>query len=192
MFECAGKCPSSLNGDTGFRGEMTLGSRIYGQFASTIPVIWSIGYMVIPDTWSILAGPEADLVSGTHCIQDTANDEMNHIYKCHNREGRINPTRLESSFRNFFLPLQWRRHNSSHCDSHSLPTREQGKRHRFGACYTSYRWFLNRLHCMQQISICVSATQQIFLPQIWESKVHNSPCRLATICVSLDVSPEER
>ena len=45
-----------------------LGSRIYGQFASTIPVIWSIGYMVIPDAWSILAGPEADLVSGTHCI----------------------------------------------------------------------------------------------------------------------------
>ena len=44
-----------------------LGSRIYGQFASTIPVIWSIGYMVIPDTWSILAGPEADLVSGIHC-----------------------------------------------------------------------------------------------------------------------------
>ena len=44
---------------------------------SQIPDIWSIclhdpgymviGYMVIPDTWSILAGPDTDDVSGTHC-----------------------------------------------------------------------------------------------------------------------------
>ena len=38
------------------------------SISSAIPVIWSIGYMVIPDTWSILAGPDADQVSGTHCI----------------------------------------------------------------------------------------------------------------------------
>ena len=54
------------------RGERTLVSRDL-----RIPDIWSIfihdfgymviGYMVISDTWSILAGPEADLVSGTHC-----------------------------------------------------------------------------------------------------------------------------
>ena len=45
-----------------------------------IPDLWSIcfhdpgymviGYMVIPDTWSILAGPNADQVSGTHCIRN--------------------------------------------------------------------------------------------------------------------------
>ena len=28
------------------------------------------GYMVIPDTWSILAGPDADQVSGTHCTAE--------------------------------------------------------------------------------------------------------------------------
>ena len=42
-----------------------------------IPDIWSIcfhdpgymviGYMVIPHTWSILAGPDVDLITGTHC-----------------------------------------------------------------------------------------------------------------------------
>ena len=26
------------------------------------------GYMVIPDIWSILAGPDVDHVSGTHCM----------------------------------------------------------------------------------------------------------------------------
>ena len=40
---------------------MSLGSRIYGQFASMIPVIRS------SDIWSILAGPDVDDVSGTQC-----------------------------------------------------------------------------------------------------------------------------
>ena len=66
-----GNAPAALTAST-----MTLGSRIYGQFASTIPVIWSIGYMVIPDTWSILAGPEADLVSGAHCICNCTDYEI--------------------------------------------------------------------------------------------------------------------
>ena len=55
---------------------MTLGSRGGGNVIG-IPHIWSIcfhdpgyiviGYMVIPDTWSILAGPDVDDVSGTQC-----------------------------------------------------------------------------------------------------------------------------
>ena len=32
------------------------------------------GYMVIPDTWSILAGPDADDLTGTHCSLAASED----------------------------------------------------------------------------------------------------------------------